>query len=124
MNTGAPGTVRQYSVGPDGTLTPKSPPAVAAEMNPAGIAISGDGGSVYVANASSNSISQYAVGSDGSLSPRSPAAVAAGRGPLLIAVTPLAHLPTSKDQCKNGGWRNFPQFKNQGSCVSFVETQH
>jgi hypothetical protein len=31
-------------------------------------------------------------------------------------------LPTSKDQCKNGGWRNFPQFKNQGDCVSFVAT--
>ncbi len=30
-------------------------------------------------------------------------------------------LPTSKEQCKNGGWRNFPQFKNQGDCVSFVE---
>jgi hypothetical protein len=29
-------------------------------------------------------------------------------------------VPTSKDQCKNGGWRNFPQFKNQGDCVSFV----
>src|SRR5207248_694317 len=29
-------------------------------------------------------------------------------------------LPTSKDQCMNGGWRNFPQFKNQGDCVSFV----
>jgi hypothetical protein len=23
--------------------------------------------------------------------------------------------------CKNGGWRNFSQFKNQGDCVSFVE---
>jgi hypothetical protein len=29
-------------------------------------------------------------------------------------------LPTSKEQCKNSGWRNFPQFKNQGDCVSFV----
>lgn len=29
-------------------------------------------------------------------------------------------LPTSIDQCMNGGWRNFPQFKNQGACVSFV----
>jgi probable HAF family extracellular repeat protein len=28
--------------------------------------------------------------------------------------------PTSKEQCKNGGWRNFPQFRNQGDCVSFV----
>jgi hypothetical protein len=29
-------------------------------------------------------------------------------------------LPTSKDQCKNGGWRGFQGFKNQGECVSFV----
>jgi hypothetical protein len=28
--------------------------------------------------------------------------------------------PTSNDQCKNGGWRNFPQFKNQGQCIAFV----
>jgi hypothetical protein len=31
-------------------------------------------------------------------------------------------LPATKDECKNGGWRNFPQFKNQGDCVSFVAT--
>ena len=30
--------------------------------------------------------------------------------------------PTSKAQCKHGGWKNFPQFKNQGDCVSFVAT--
>jgi hypothetical protein len=29
---------------------------------------------------------------------------------------------TSKEQCRDGGWRNFPQFKNHGDCVSFVET--
>lgn len=29
-------------------------------------------------------------------------------------------VPTSKDQCKHDGWRNYPQFKNQGDCVSFV----
>jgi hypothetical protein len=28
--------------------------------------------------------------------------------------------PTSKAQCKNGGWRGFPQFKNQGQCIAFV----
>jgi hypothetical protein len=38
--------------------------------------------------------------------------------------------PTSKDQCKKGGWQAFnnPSFKNQGECVSFVashgEKQH
>jgi virginiamycin B lyase len=33
----------------------------------------------------------------------------------------IAPVPTSTAQCKHGGWRNFPQFKNQGDCVSFVE---
>jgi hypothetical protein len=39
----------------------------------------------------------------------------------LAAPVPIA--PTSKDQCKNNGWKAFPQFKNQGQCVSFVERQ-
>ena len=30
--------------------------------------------------------------------------------------------PTAKSQCKNGGWRTFGVFKNQGDCVSFVAT--
>ncbi|HEX7101597.1 MAG TPA: hypothetical protein VF201_03025 [Nitrolancea sp.] len=32
--------------------------------------------------------------------------------------------PTSKDQCKNGGWQQFdnPHFKNQGDCIQFVNT--
>jgi hypothetical protein len=28
-------------------------------------------------------------------------------------------VPTAKDQCKNGGWKAFG-FRNQGSCVAFV----
>ena len=31
--------------------------------------------------------------------------------------------PTSKDQCQNDGWRNYPGFENQGDCVSFVATK-
>ncbi|WP_292676682.1 thrombospondin type 3 repeat-containing protein [Nocardioides sp.] len=33
--------------------------------------------------------------------------------------------PTTKDQCKNGGWQSFSgpfKFKNQGDCVSYVAT--
>ena len=30
--------------------------------------------------------------------------------------------PTSKEQCKNGGWRRYGTFKTQGDCVSFVAT--
>jgi hypothetical protein len=36
----------------------------------------------------------------------------------LRAPIPLA--PTTKDQCKRGGWRQF-DFKNQGQCVAFVQ---
>jgi hypothetical protein len=38
-----------------------------------------------------------------------------------VVVTDAQPFPTSKDQCRDGGWRNFPQFKNQGLCVAFVE---
>jgi hypothetical protein len=32
-------------------------------------------------------------------------------------------LPTTKEQCKNGGWQSFGgAFKNQGDCVSFAAT--
>ena len=35
---------------------------------------------------------------------------------------PVLIAPTSKDQCKNGGWKAFPQFHNQGQCVSSVQS--
>ena len=37
-----------------------------------------------------------------------------------MTVTDAPALPTSKSQCLNGGWRSFPQFKNQGQCIVFV----
>jgi hypothetical protein len=41
-----------------------------------------------------------------------------------LQVPEAAAGPTTKDQCKNGGWQTFtsPAFKNQGDCVSFVAT--
>ena len=44
-----------------------------------------------------------------------------------ITATPaLVAPPTSKDQCKNDGWKTFnnPAFVNQGGCVSYVESNH
>jgi len=39
-----------------------------------------------------------------------------------IVVHDAPPVPTSEDQCKNGGWRNYGKtFKNQGQCVAFVE---
>ncbi len=31
-------------------------------------------------------------------------------------------LPTSTEQCKKGGWQQYGVFKNQGDCVSYVQT--
>jgi hypothetical protein len=40
-----------------------------------------------------------------------------GRG--LVFDAPL--VPTSKDQCRHDGWRNYPQFESQRQCIRFVE---
>jgi hypothetical protein len=40
-----------------------------------------------------------------------------------VVVIDAQPFPTSKEQCKDGGWRRFGDtFKNQGDCVSFVAT--
>jgi hypothetical protein len=39
-----------------------------------------------------------------------------------VTVVDAPPLPSSKDQCQNGGWRSYPGFKNQGDCLSFVAT--
>jgi DNA-binding beta-propeller fold protein YncE len=116
----AAGTILQYTVQADGTLTPKSPPSVAAGTGPGAPAISADGKSLYAPNQGDGMVLQYTVQADGTLTPKSPPSVAAGSGPHEIAITPTAGMPTSNEQCKNGGWRNFPQFKNQGQCIAFV----
>jgi hypothetical protein len=48
-----------------------------------------------------------------------------GGGPLSsgnITVTDAPPLPTSQEQCKDGGWHTYGVFENQGDCVSFVAT--
>ena len=51
------------------------------------------------------------------------AAQATHAGGLDAFVTKIASLPTSIDECKNGGWKTFGVFKNQGDCVSFVASK-
>jgi hypothetical protein len=47
--------------------------------------------------------------------PRFPVAITSGD----LVVTDAPPFPTSIDQCRNGGWRNYG-FSNQGRCVAFV----
>jgi hypothetical protein len=115
-------SITQFDIGAGGRLSPKSPATVAAGIQPIGVAVSPEGSSVYVTDTAGDKVFQYDVGAGGRLSPKSPATVAAGIHPVAVAVSPLPRLPTTKEQCKNGGWRNFPGFKNQGACVTFVAT--
>jgi hypothetical protein len=58
--------------------------------------------------------------------PPPPGLLSTGGGPLTsgdIRIVDAPPLPTAREQCKNGGWRTFGVFKNQGDCVSFVATQ-
>jgi hypothetical protein len=49
------------------------------------------------------------------------ATIPVGNFPQGIAIVVTSQRPTSTDQCKKGGWRNFtnPTFRNQGQCVSY-----
>jgi hypothetical protein len=39
-----------------------------------------------------------------------------------VTVVDAPSLPTSKAQCRDGGWRDFgARFRNQGQCVAFVQ---
>jgi 6-phosphogluconolactonase len=122
-----PDTVSQYNIDPsNGALSPKTPATVAAGSGPWGVAVTPDGKSAYVTSEESflGTLSQYNIDPiTGGLTPKSPATVATGGRPEGVAVTPLPRVPTSKEQCKHGGWRNYPQFKNQGQCVAFVVKQ-
>jgi hypothetical protein len=40
-----------------------------------------------------------------------------------VTVIDAQSLPTSKDRCKDGGWRSFGVFRSQGDCVSFVASK-
>jgi hypothetical protein len=48
--------------------------------------------------------------------------VGVGDASATASFTMASLLPTTQAQCKNNGWKNYPQFKNQGDCVSFVAT--
>jgi DNA-binding beta-propeller fold protein YncE len=116
-------TVSQYDVGADGALMPKSPPTVAGGGTfggPFSVAVSPDGESAYVTNVFTDTIAQYDVEPGGRLLPKGVPTVGTGHGPQGVAVGPLPRVPTSKEQCKKGGWRRFG-FENQGQCIRFVK---
>jgi 6-phosphogluconolactonase (cycloisomerase 2 family) len=70
-----PGTVYEYSIGSDGSLTPLGGAGVLTGVSPSAIVSDPTGRYVYVANGADATISQFAVGSGGELTTLSPAVV-------------------------------------------------
>jgi trimeric autotransporter adhesin len=85
------GSVSQFAIGADGSLTPLSTPSVAAGGGPNGIAANPTAPYVYVANYNSSNVSQYQIGVGGLLSALSTPRVGTGpgaSGAASIALTP------------------------------------
>lgn len=53
---------------------------------------------------------------------RVPAAVTVVGTAVAPPPPPPPAMPTTREQCFNGGWQQFAGFKNQGACVSWVAT--
>ena len=81
------GSVSQFTIGTDGSLTPKTPAAVPAGTEPKGIVINPGGVNLYVADSTeAGHLSQFSISPDGTLAPLTPPAVSAGRQPFGLAV--------------------------------------
>ncbi len=90
------GTISQYAVATDATLTPLSPATV---VNPGMRTLGATGGAatvdplgryLYVANTADGNIAQFSIGSDGGLTPLAPATVATGVAPMSVVTSPVA----------------------------------
>jgi hypothetical protein len=118
---GATGVRRTVRVGPDGF--------VVTEENTGFVAIITDNGPAEPPPPtgplpSSDTVEFEFVATPDCAAPPTNARMLTGPGGLfggLTVVDAQSPLPTSKDQCKNGGWRNFPGIKSQGQCVALVE---
>jgi 6-phosphogluconolactonase (cycloisomerase 2 family) len=85
------GSVSQFAIGADGSLTPLSTPSVATGGGPNGIAANPTAPYVYVANYNSSNVSQYQIGVGGLLTALSTPTVGTGpgaSGAASIALTP------------------------------------
>ena len=51
--------------------------------------------------------------------PRERELLPVAEGDILVTEAPRP-VPTTKDQCRDGGWRDFAIFQNQGQCIAYV----
>jgi 6-phosphogluconolactonase len=128
--SGAPvnGSVSQYTIGSDGSLTPMSAPSVATGLNPVAIAFTPNRSYAYVLNCNitqtaTGGISEYSVGSNGSLTPLGGAN--ASFGVCINEGTAIATDPSNQYvYIVNGGANSISQYTigTNGSLTSSTQT--
>ncbi len=97
QNGGSAGSVSQYTIGPNGALTPMFAPTVAtAGNNSQQVAVDPTGKHAYVSNVSSNTVSQFTIGEDGALAPMSTPTISMGPGPGIYYPLSIAVHPSGK----------------------------
>ena len=78
-NDGSEGTISQYTIGPNGALTPMFTPTVPTGGNDTrNIAVDPLGKYIYVSNPTSETVSQFTIGADGSLTSMSTPTILVG----------------------------------------------
>lgn len=89
-NGATAGSISQYNVGADGTLSPKTPATVSAGSDPQKIVVSPDGDSAYVTEPIGQVLQYDISGTTGALSAKTPPTVSTGPGSFSygIAITP------------------------------------
>lgn len=95
-----PGTVQQYSIGSDGSLT--SVAVTNVGTRPVGIAINPSNKFLYVANYTDGTVSQFSINATtGALTPLSPATVLAGTNTSAVAIDPTGKALYATDRNSN-----------------------
>jgi YVTN family beta-propeller protein len=110
-------------VGVDVTFAENPPPIIIPVGNTPARLVVAPNGTLYVANLNDGTVSVIQ-------NPTAPnplvTSIRIGSCAVGIGLVSVPLVPTDKDQCKNGGYRNFGPpagpFRNQGQCVSYVET--
>jgi len=83
-----PGTISQYSIGLDGSLTPMSSATVVSGSGPNALAVDPASKHLYVANLGDNNVGQYTINSDGSLTAMTTPTISSGVRPVGITIDP------------------------------------
>lgn len=73
-------TVSEYTIGPNGQLSPMGTPGVAVQSDPTALDVDPLGRYAYVSNVDSYTLSQFTIGAYGVLTPMNPATVAVPAG--------------------------------------------